>query len=83
MDPFVKKPDPIAPEPEVEARMAGLSAYTVIGEETTDRRTDKLTFTSTGEAGSSAIYLRDGGTLYLEKSGDPRLRRNERGRSPQ
>ena len=66
MDPFVKKPDPIAPEPEVEARMAGLSAYTVIGEETTDRRTDKLTFTSTGEAGSSAIYLRDGGTLYLK-----------------
>lgn len=66
MDPFVKKPDPIAPEPEVEARMAQLSAYTVIGEETTDRRTDKATFTSTGEAGASAIYLRDGGTLYLK-----------------
>ncbi len=66
MDPFVKKPDPIAPEPEVEARMAQLSAYTVIGEETADRRTDKATFTSTGEAGASAIYLRDGGTLYLK-----------------
>lgn len=66
MDPFVKKPDPIAPEPEVEARMAQLSAYTVIGEETTDRRTDKATFTSTGEAGASAIHLRDGGTLYLK-----------------
>ena len=66
MDPFVKKPDPIAPEPEVEARMASLSAYTVIGEETTDRRSDKTTFTSTGAAGASAIYLRDGGTLYLK-----------------
>ena len=46
--------------------MAQLSAYTIIGEETTDRRTDKATFTSTGEAGASAIYLRDGGTLYLK-----------------
>ena len=70
MDPFVKKPDPIAPEPEVEARMGQLSAYTVIGEETADRRTDKTTFTSTGEAGASAIYLRDGGTLYLK---DPEI----------
>lgn len=70
MDPFVKKPDPIAPEPEVEARMGQLSAYTVIGEETSDRRTDKTTFTSTGEAGASAIYLRDGGTLYLK---DPEI----------
>ena len=31
MDPFVKKPDPIAPELEVEARLAARSAYTVLG----------------------------------------------------
>lgn len=67
MDIFKNMPTPTAPEPEVEARMADLSAYTVIGEEVTDRRTDKETFASTGEAGSSAIYARDGGTLYLKK----------------
>ena len=67
MDIFKNMPTPTAPEPEVEARMADLSAYTVIGEEVTDRRTDKETFTSTGAAGSSAIYARDGGTLYLKK----------------
>lgn len=66
MDIFANMPTPTAPEPEVEARMADLSALTVIGEEITDRRTDKGVYASTGEAGSSAIYLRDGGTLYLK-----------------
>ena len=66
MDEMFKKPDPLAPEPEVEARMAAESACTVIGETVTDRRQDKSTFTSSGAAGASAIYLRDGGTLYLE-----------------
>lgn len=66
MDPLKNMPVPTAPEPEVEARMAAESAYTVIGEEITDRRTDKATFASTGTAGSSAIYARDGGTLYLK-----------------
>lgn len=66
MDIFKNMPTPTAPEPEVEARMADLSAYTVIGETVTDRRKDKNTFPSTGEAGSSAIYARDGGTLYLK-----------------
>lgn len=66
MDIFKNMPTPTAPEPEVEARMAAQSAYTVIGEEVTDRRTDKATFTSTPEAGSSAIYTRDGGTVYLK-----------------
>lgn len=66
MDPFKKMPDPAAPEAEVEARMASLSAYTVIGEEITDRREDKSVYASTTEAGSSAIYVRDGGTVYLK-----------------
>ena len=66
MDMFKNMPTPTAPEPEVEARMASLSAYTVIETEVTDRRGDKTTFTSTGEAGSSAIYTRDGGTVYLK-----------------
>ena len=66
MDIFKNMPTPTAPEPEVEARMAELSAYTAIGEEVTDRRTDKTVFASTGEAGSSAIYTRDGGTVYLK-----------------
>lgn len=66
MDIFKNMPDPTAPEPEVEARMASESAYTVIGEVVTDRRSDKGTFTSTGTAGSSAIYTRDGGTVYLK-----------------
>lgn len=66
MDIFKNMPTPTAPEPEVEARMAQQSAYTVIGEEVTDRRTDKTTFTSTETAGSSAIYTRDGGTVYLK-----------------
>lgn len=66
MDIFKNMPDPTAPEPEVEARMASESAYTVIGEAVTDRRSDKGTFTSTGTAGSSAIYTRDGGTVYLK-----------------
>ena len=68
MDIFKNMPNPTAPEPEVEARMAAESAYTVIGEEITDRRTDKGTFASTGEAGSSAIYTRDGGTAYLKNA---------------
>ena len=68
MDMFKNMPDPTAPEAEVEARMASESAYTVIGEEITDRRTDKGTFTSTGDAGSSAIYTRDGGTVYLKNA---------------
>ena len=67
MDLFQHMPTPTAPEPEVEARMAALSALTVIGEAVTDRRTDQSVFASTGEAGSSAIYARDGGTLYLNK----------------
>lgn len=67
MDIFKNMPTPTAPEPEVEARMAELSAYTVIGEAVTDRRGDKNVFASTGEAGSSAIYTRDGGTIYLKK----------------
>ena len=66
MDMFKNMPDPTAPEPEVEARMASQSAYAVIGEEVTDRRADKTTFTSTPVAGSSAIYARDGGTVYLK-----------------
>lgn len=66
MDIFKNMPDPTAPEPEVEARMAEKSALTVIGEAVTDRRTDKNVFASTEEAGSSAIYLRDGGTIYLK-----------------
>lgn len=66
MDIFKNMPDPVAPEAEVEARMAEQSAYTVIGETVTDRRADKSTFTSTPEAGSSAIYTRDGGTVYLK-----------------
>lgn len=68
MDIFKNMPNPTAPEPEVEARMAAESVYTVIGEEITDRRTDKGTFTSTDEAGSSAIYTRDGGTVYLKNA---------------
>lgn len=68
MDMFKNMPDPTAPEAEVEARMASESAYTVIGEEITDRRTDKGSFTSTGDAGSSAIYTRDGGTVYLKNA---------------
>lgn len=67
MDLFQHMPTPTAPEPEVEARMAALSALTVLGEAVTDRRTDQSVFASTGEAGSSAIYARDGGTLYLNK----------------
>ncbi len=67
MDLFKNMPTPTAPEAEVEARMAGESAYTVIGEEITDRRADKTTFTSAKTAGASAIYARDGGTLYLKK----------------
>lgn len=66
MDIFANMPEPKAPEPEVEARMAEQSAYTAIGAEITDRRTDKTVFSSTEEAGSSAIYLRDGGTVYLK-----------------
>ncbi len=66
MDPFKNMPTPTAPEPEVEARMAKESTYTVIGTEVTDRRVDKTIFSSTGTAGSSAIYARDGGTLYLK-----------------
>lgn len=66
MDIFKNMPNPTAPEPEVEARMAEHSAYTVIGEEITDRRADKGMFASTGTAGSSAIYTRDGGTVYLK-----------------
>lgn len=66
MDMFKNMPTPTAPEPEVEARMANLSTYTAIGEEITDRREDKNIFASTGEAGSSAIYTRDGGTVYLK-----------------
>ncbi|MBQ9268517.1 MAG: right-handed parallel beta-helix repeat-containing protein [Oscillospiraceae bacterium] len=66
MDPFQNMPTPTAPEPEVEARMATSSAYTVIGETVTDRRDDKTVFSSSPEAGSSAIYARDGGTLYLK-----------------
>lgn len=65
MDPFKNTPTPTAPEPEVEARMAEASAYTVIGAAHTDRRTDKTCFASTPAAGSSAIYARDGGTVYL------------------
>ena len=65
MDPFQNMPTPTAPEPEVESRMASLSAYAVIGEEVTDRRTDRTIYASTPEAGSSAIYARDGGTLCL------------------
>ena len=70
MDPFKNMPTPTAPEPEVEARMAAESAYTRIGEETTDRREDKTCFASTPAAGSSAIYARDGGTVYLK---DPEI----------
>ncbi len=65
MDIFKNMPTPTAPEPEVEARMARESAYTVIEETVTDRRTDKTVFASTGTAGSSAIYVRDGGTVSL------------------
>ena len=70
MDPFMNRPDPTAPEPEVEARMDALSAYTVIGEAITDRRGDKSVFASTPEAGSSAVYTRDGGTVDLK---DPEI----------
>ena len=66
MDLFKNMPQPTAPEAEVEARMAAESAYTVIDAEVTDRRTDKALFASSPVAGSSAIYARDGGTLYLE-----------------
>lgn len=66
MDIMKPRPDPIAPEPEVEARMAGESAYTVIGDTVTDRRTDASLYASTAVAGSSAIYTRDGGTVYLK-----------------
>lgn len=66
MDPFMNKPDPTQPEPEVEARMSAESAYTVIGQEVTDRRTDPTRFLSGAQAGSSAIYLKDGGTAYLK-----------------
>ncbi len=68
MDPFANMPTPTAPEPEVEARMAALSAYTVIGEEITDRREDTSVYASGSEAGSSAIYTRDGGTVYLKNA---------------
>lgn len=68
MDMFKNMPTPKAPEPEVEARMASLSAYTVIGQEVTDRREDKAVYASTPEAGSSAIYTRDGGTVYLKNA---------------
>ena len=70
MDPFQNMPTPTAPEPEVEARMASLSAYTAIGDAVTDRRNDTTVFASTPEAGSSAIYTRDGGTVYLK---DPEI----------
>ena len=70
MDPFQNMPTPTAPEPEVEARMASLSAYTAIGDAVTDRRNDTTVFASTHEAGSSAIYTRDGGTVYLK---DPEI----------
>ncbi len=66
MDIFPHKPDPTAPEPEVEARMAQESAYTIVGGETTDRRTDPAVFASSPVAGSSAIYAKDGGTLLLD-----------------
>jgi hypothetical protein len=66
MDLFQNMPTPTAPEPEIEARMAAESTYTVIGEAITDRRTDKLGFSSSAAAGSSAIYARDGGTVYLK-----------------
>lgn len=65
MDIF-NKPDPTAPEPEVEQRMTECSAYVAAGEEIIDRRENKSIFASTSTAGSSAIYAKDGGTLYLE-----------------
>lgn len=65
MDIF-NKPDPTAPEPEVEQRMTDCSAYVAAGDEIIDRREDKSIFASTTVAGSSAIYAKDGGTLYLE-----------------
>lgn len=66
MDPFKNMPQPTAPEAEVEARMASESAFTVIDGEITDRRAEQAIYASTPVAGSSAIYARDGGTLYLE-----------------
>ena len=66
MDIFQHRPDPVAPEPEVEQRMADNSAFTVLGEAVTDRREDRSVFSSSPEAGSSAIYVRDGGRLYLK-----------------
>ena len=70
MDIFKSMPTPTAPEPEVEARMAAESVYTVIGEAVTDRRQDKAIYASTSAAGSSAIYARDGGHVYLK---DPEI----------
>ena len=70
MDIFKNMPAPTAPEPEVEARMAAESAYTAIGKQVTDRRTDKAVYASTPVAGSSAIYARDGGHVYLK---DPEI----------
>jgi hypothetical protein len=70
MDIFKNMPTPTAPEPEVEARMAQESAYTVIDETVTDRRQATDTFTSSTAPGASAIYLRDSGTLRLQ---DPEI----------
>jgi len=65
MDIFKDMPTPTAPEPEVEARMAAESAYAVLGEEIIDRREDRNLYASAAAAGSSAIYARDGGTVFL------------------
>lgn len=59
-------PAPTAPEPEVEARMNDCSAVSVVGEAVTDRREDKSVYASSSTAGASAIYAKDGGTLYLK-----------------
>ena len=53
-----------------ESEESPLSAYTAIGDAVTDRRNDTTVFASTHEAGSSAIYTRDGGTVYLK---DPEI----------
>ena len=66
MDMFKNMPEPKAPEAEVEARMAQESAYVVIGPQVDDRREDKTIYASTPVAGSSAIYAKEGGTVYLK-----------------
>ena len=64
--PFVKSLIPLLRSRRLRPEWPSCRPTPSLGEETTDRRTDKATFTSTGEAGASAIYLRDGGTLYLK-----------------